>query len=119
MRLCALIHKPRLGPTALPAREVVRMATTGGAYALGLHDEIGTLEPGKRADVIAVDVTGAHVEPTESPYSAIVYACRSTDVRHVVIDGRAVVSDRSLLTLDAAAVTADARARGRKLFSRL
>ncbi len=119
MRLCALIHKPRLGPTALPARDVVRMATLGGAAALGLDAEIGSLEVGKRADVIAVDVTGAHVEPTESPYSAVVYACRSTDVRHVVIDGRAIVSAGELLTLDTARAVADARARGRKLFSRL
>jgi 5-methylthioadenosine/S-adenosylhomocysteine deaminase len=119
MRLCALVHKPRLGPTALPARDVVRLATRGGAAALGLEAEIGSLEVGKRADVIAVDVGGAHVEPTESPYSAIVYACHATDVKHVVVDGRTVVSDRQLLTVDAPRAVADARARGRKLFSRL
>ena len=119
MRLCALIHKPRLGPTALPARDVVRMATLGGAAALGLEAEIGSLEVGKRADVIAVDAAGPHVEPTESPYSAVVYACHATDVRHVVVDGRVVVSTRELLTIDAPRAVADAHARGRKLFSRL
>jgi 5-methylthioadenosine/S-adenosylhomocysteine deaminase len=119
MRLAALLHKPRRGPRAMPASEVVRLATMGGARALGLADRIGSLEPGKRADVIAVEVTGAHVVPVEDPYSAVVYACRSTDVRHVVVDGRPVVRDRELLTLDRGAVLAAASAAARRVFSRL
>lgn len=117
MRLCALLHKPRVGPTSMRAPLVARMATLGGAHALGLDGQIGSLELGKRADVICVDVSGAHVVPTESPYSAVVYAARSTDVRHVVVDGHAVVRDRELLTLDAEAAVADAAARGRRLFA--
>ena len=119
MRLAALIHKPRCGPTALPAREVVRMATLGGARALGIDAEIGSLEVGKRADVVIVDVEAAHVAPTESPYSAIVYACHSSDVRHVIVDGRIVVRDRELVTLDGRRAVADARSRARRIFARI
>jgi len=119
MRLCALIHRPRCGAGALPARQVVRMATWGGARALGLEAKIGSLEPGKRADLVVVDVSGPHVAPTESPYSALVYACRSSDVRHVVVDGATVVRDGALLTLDAARAAADGRERARRIFSRL
>jgi cytosine/adenosine deaminase-related metal-dependent hydrolase len=119
MRLAGLIHRPRAGATALPARQVVKLATMGGARALGLDGEIGSLEVGKRADVVVVSVDGAHVAPVDSPYSALVYACRSSDVRHVVVDGRVVVRDRRLLTLDAAAAAADGRARARRIFDRI
>ncbi len=119
MRLAALIHRPRRGPRAMPASEVVRMATMGGAAALGLEAEVGSLEAGKRADVIAVDMRGAHVVPTADPYAAVVHACRSTDVVDVVVDGRVVVRDRRLLTIDRDAVVADARERAGRLFARL
>jgi len=119
MRLAALLHKPRCGPRAMPASEVVRMATLGGAVALGLEEEIGSLEVGKRADLIAVDVGGPHVVPTADPYAAVVYACRSTDVVDVVVGGRVVVRDRQLLTADRARVVADARERAGRLFARL
>jgi cytosine/adenosine deaminase-related metal-dependent hydrolase len=119
MRLAALLHKPRCGAAAMPASEVVRMATMGGAAALGLASEIGSLEVGKRADVIAVDLGGAHVVPTADPYAAVVYACRSTDVVSVVVDGRVVVRDRRLLTADRAQVVATARERAARLFARL
>jgi cytosine/adenosine deaminase-related metal-dependent hydrolase len=119
MRLAALVHKPRCGPRATPAPSIVRMATLGGAAALGLDDRIGSLEVGKRADVIAVDVSGPHVVPTEDPWSAVVYACRASDVRHVVVDGRPVVRERAVLTLDRAQVLDDARAAARRVFARL
>jgi cytosine/adenosine deaminase-related metal-dependent hydrolase len=119
MRLAALIAKPRLGAHVLPARHVVKMATLGGARALGLESQIGSLEPGKKADLIVVDVTAPHVVPCESPYSALVYACRPSDVRHVVVDGRPLVRDRALLTLDAAAAAAEGQTRGRNLFRHL
>lgn len=119
MRLAALIHKPRLGPKTMPASQVLRMATRGGARALGLDEEIGSLEQGKRADVTVVDLRGPHVTPTANPYSAVVYGCRSTDVQHVVVDGKVVVRDREILTLDPAAVLRDARQRADRLFARL
>ncbi|HKE20044.1 MAG TPA: 5'-deoxyadenosine deaminase [Kofleriaceae bacterium] len=119
MRLAALIHRPRRGPRALPGPEVVRMATMGGAAALGLQAEIGSLEVGKRADVIAVDVRGAHVVPTADPHAAVVHACRASDVVDVVVDGRVVVRDRRLLTVDRDQVIADARERAARVFARL
>ena len=119
MRLAALIHKPRIGPRSMPASVVVEMATMGGARALGLADQIGSLEVGKRADVIAVDTTGPHVAPVRDPLSAIVYACRGSDVRHVVVDGKVVVRDSKLLTLDQAEVVTRARERADRVFSRI
>jgi cytosine/adenosine deaminase-related metal-dependent hydrolase len=119
MRLAALVHAPRLGPRALHASEGVRIAAMGGARALGLAGEIGSLEVGKRADVISVDLGGPHVVPAADPYSAVVYACRSTDVRDVVVDGRVAVRDRRLLTLDRGQILADARERAARVFDRL
>jgi cytosine/adenosine deaminase-related metal-dependent hydrolase len=116
LRLVALLHKPRSGPRTLPAPEAVRLATRGGADALGLGDQIGSLEVGKRGDVIAVDVTALHTIPTESPWSQIAYAAKSCDVRHVAVDGRVVVRDRTLLTLDLGKVRARAVAAASKLF---
>lgn len=116
LRLAALLHKHRTGPRTLPAPEVVRMATLGGAAALGLADRIGSLEVGKRADVIAVDITALHTVPTGSPWSAIAYAAKACDVRHVAVDGKVVVRDRALQTLDLDAVRDRARTAARRLF---
>jgi cytosine/adenosine deaminase-related metal-dependent hydrolase len=117
LRLAALLHKPRCGPRALPAPEVIKLATLGGADALGLADQIGSLEVGKRADVIAVDVGGVHVVPTASPWSAIAYAATSHDVRHVAVDGKLVVRDRALLTMDVGQVREHARKAAARLFA--
>jgi cytosine/adenosine deaminase-related metal-dependent hydrolase len=119
LRLAALLHKPRVGPRTMPAPQVVQLATMGGARALGLEAEIGSLEVGKKADVIVVDTSGAHVTPCASAYSAVVYACRSTDVRHVVVDGRVIVQAGELLTMDDARAVADAKARATALFARM
>ncbi len=116
LRLVALLHKPRTGPRTLPAPEVVRLATLGGAAALGQSDRIGSLELGKRGDVIAVDVSALHTVPTGSPWSQIAYAAKSCDVRHVAVDGRVVVRDKTLLTLDLGKVREQARASALKLF---
>jgi 5-methylthioadenosine/S-adenosylhomocysteine deaminase len=119
LRLAALLHKPRRGPRAMPASQVLRLATMGGARALGLGAEIGSLEVGKRADLIVIDVSGAHVAPTAQATSAVVYAARATDVRHVIVDGQVVVRDRQLTTLDASRAIADARVRARSIAARL
>ncbi len=116
LRLAALLHKPRSGPRTLPAPEVVRMATLGGARALGLAEQVGSLELGKRADMIAVDLSPLHTVPTASPWSAIAYAAKACDVRHVAVDGAVVVRDRALLTLELPAVRAKARAAAQRLF---
>jgi cytosine/adenosine deaminase-related metal-dependent hydrolase len=116
LRLVALLHKPRLGPRALPAPEAVRIATLGGAAALGLADRVGSLEVGKRADVIAVDVTALHVLPATSPWSQLAYAAKACDVRHVTVDGRVLVRERALLTLDVPRVRDEARKAASALF---
>ncbi|HEY0252141.1 MAG TPA: amidohydrolase family protein, partial [Kofleriaceae bacterium] len=117
LRLLALLHKPRSGPRTLPAPEAVRIATQGGANALGLGDQIGSLEVGKKGDVIAVDVTALSTIPATSPWSQIAYAARSCDVRHVAVDGRVVVKDRRLMTLDTELVRRNAIAAAQRLFS--
>lgn len=119
LRLAALLHKPRCGPRALPAARALALATRGGAAALGLADEVGALTVGRRGDVIAVDLTGPHVVPVEQPLSALVYAARSSDVRHVAVDGRLVVRDRTLLTGDVAAISRSATAAARAVFARV
>ncbi len=116
LRLAALLHKPRSGPRALPAPEIVRIATRGGAAALGLSDRIGTLEIGKRGDLIAIDLSALHTIPSTSAWSTIAYAVQSCDVRHVAVDGAIVVRDRTLLTLDLAQVRSHARTAAARLF---
>ena len=101
----AKLHKLTAGDrTAMPARLVVEMATIGGARALGLDDRIGSLEPGKRADVVLIDATGAHMTPLYDPYAALVYAATPADVRTVLVDGCIIVENRRLLTADAEAI---------------
>jgi 5-methylthioadenosine/S-adenosylhomocysteine deaminase len=110
MRLAALLHKPRVGPLGMPASRVLEMATLEGARALGLEAEVGSLEVGKRADVTVVDLRGLHVTPVpRDVMGALVHAARSTDVSHVLIDGRPVLKDGKLLTLDPTEVLDNAR----------
>jgi 5-methylthioadenosine/S-adenosylhomocysteine deaminase len=110
MRLAALIHAPRAGPRAMPPRTVLELATLGGARALGLEAEIGSIESGKRADLTVLELSDVHATPGgDDLYAQLVYSGRSTDVRDVIIDGRVVMRDREILTLDAAAVAARAR----------
>lgn len=116
LRLAALQHRPRCGSKTLPAPEVVRIATRGGAEALGIGDRVGAIEVGKRGDIIAIDVQTLHAVPAPSPWSQLAYSARSSDVRHVVIDGKVVVRDRTLLTLDVAAVRANAIAAAVTIF---
>lgn len=116
LRLAGLLHKPRRGPRTLPAPEIVRMATRGGAVALGLESRIGSLEVGKRGDVIAIDILPLHTVPAAAPWSQIAYAAKACDVRHVAVEGAMVVRDRTLLTLDVAKVRESARTAAARLF---
>jgi 5-methylthioadenosine/S-adenosylhomocysteine deaminase len=86
----------------LNAEKCVAIATLGAAQALGLDGLVGSLEPGKRADLIAVDVSGSHFAPIDNPYSALVYGANQDDVFWTCINGRVVYEDRVPLTLDAA-----------------
>jgi 5-methylthioadenosine/S-adenosylhomocysteine deaminase len=102
MRLAALIHKPRLGSTAMPATKVLEMATKGGAEAMGMKDEIGSIEPGKRADIIILDIDHAHAAPTENVnlISRIVYEAKAADVETTIVDGRILMHERKLTSID-------------------
>ena len=110
MRLAALIHKPRLGPTAMPAATVLRMATRGGAEAMGVADEIGSIEPGKRADIIILDLDRAHVAPTRNVdlVSRIVYEARAGDVETTIVDGRVLMHERRLTGINEEEVVCEA-----------
>jgi 5-methylthioadenosine/S-adenosylhomocysteine deaminase len=118
MRLAATLQAMRLGPGHLTARDVVRMATREGAYALGLEAEIGSLEVGKRADLQLVDIGQPHLAPGPDPWSTLVYAARGGDVRLVAVDGRILLDEGMLVGLDGAAIAASARAEARGLVAR-
>jgi len=101
MKSAALLAKLTSGDaTALPAHQVLEMATLGGARALGIDDRVGSLEPGKRADMIAVDLAGPELQPLYNPVSQLVYACNGSQVSHSWIDGVPIMANRKLLRLD-------------------
>lgn len=106
-----------MDPRVLPAREVVEMATITGARALHMDKEIGSLEPGKKADLIVVDTTAPHATPMYNVYSQIVYALKASDVRTVVIAGKPVMEDRKMLTLDEPEILAKANAFKRQVLA--
>jgi 5-methylthioadenosine/S-adenosylhomocysteine deaminase len=108
MRSAALLQKVGRGAASLPAATVLRMATLGGARALGLGDEIGSIEAGRRADLAVIDLERVHTTPRPDVVSTIVYAAEASDVRDVLIDGRVVLRDGALTTLDEREVLADA-----------
>ena len=118
MRLAAVLQSVRLGPGALPARDALWMATREGARALGAETEIGSIEPGKRADLIVVGLDRPHLAPGPDPYSTLVYAARGSDVRHTVVDGQVLVRDFQPVRLDPAEVVADARREAAALLAR-
>lgn len=101
IRLAALLHKGvRRDPRTVGAERAVRMATAGGAAVLGLGDTIGSLTVGRRADLIVCDLERPHVAPNPDPWSAVAYGLTAADVRHTVVDGRVLLRDRSLVTID-------------------
>ncbi|MCI0513380.1 5'-deoxyadenosine deaminase [candidate division KSB1 bacterium] len=101
MRLAALLQKYRQeDPKVLPAQKVVEMATIDGAFALGMDHEIGSLEEGKLADLIILDLNQIHTLPAQNIYAQMVYSARPENVQTVLVDGKMVMRDRELLTLD-------------------
>jgi 5-methylthioadenosine/S-adenosylhomocysteine deaminase len=105
MDIAAKLQKvTRRDPTAVPARTALRMATIEGARALGLDRQIGSLEPGKQADLIVLDTRTPHLTPMRQPAAAVVYAAKGSDVRTVMVAGRLLLQDRQLQTLDIAAI---------------
>ncbi len=109
MDLAAKLQKVTSGdPRALSAEQTFAMATREGARALGLANRIGSLEAGKEADWIAVDLSDAHALPLFNVYSHLVYALKASDVRDVMVRGRLLMKDRQMLTLDTPAIAAKA-----------
>ncbi len=114
MRMASVIHKYRLGPDHFPAEDVLRMATNGGAAAIGLAGEIGSIEEGRKADIIILDDGGLHAAPLadyeeDDPVKRIVSAYQSESVKSSIIDGRVVMENRELLTMNETEVMKDAR----------
>lgn len=118
MRLAATLQAVRKGPGALTAQDALWMATREGARALGLDRDIGSIEPGKRADLIVVDRGRPHLLPDVNPWSSLVYAARATDVAATIVDGEVLVENFTLTRADRAAIEAEARSAARTLASR-
>lgn len=119
MRTMALLQKATHGPEVIPAKQALRIATMGGAKALGLDKEIGSLETGKRADLIIVNLDTLHSLPhPRGLVSALVYSAQASDVRSVVIDGQLIMKDGDLLTLDEGEVRREAERAGAELLKR-
>ncbi len=115
MRLAATLQAVRCAPGALTARDVLTMATREGARALGLDAEIGSITPGRRADLIVVDRRRPHLAPDVDPWSTLVYAARGSDVRLTMVDGEILVRDFEPTRLDTDEVLATARSAAAEL----
>ena len=116
MRLAALLQKvDRMDPTVMSASTVLTMATSGGAQATGLGDTIGSIEVGKRADVIQVAFDDVHHVPTYDVISHLVYVTDEQDVASVVVDGKVLMKEHEMLTIDTERVRAEANALAAKI----
>jgi 5-methylthioadenosine/S-adenosylhomocysteine deaminase len=120
MDLAAKLQKvARMDPRVLPAKQAVEMATVNGARALHLEKIIGSLETGKKADLILLDIGAPHATPMYDVYSELVYALKASDVRTVVIAGKIVMKDRQMLTLDEKEILAKAEVYKKKITTSL
>ncbi|MBI4850930.1 MAG: 5'-deoxyadenosine deaminase [Acidobacteria bacterium] len=108
MRLAALLQKMRYGSSSLPAKKAFYLATLAGAKALGLEEKIGSIEVGKTADIIIVNLNQLHSTPTPDLLSALVYSANASDVETVIIDGQILMYKRELKTLDEKEIIAKA-----------
>lgn len=119
MSLAAKSQKGLLrDPKVLPAETMIEMATIRGAKAVGQEDQIGSLEIGKKADFIAIKVQNLHQLPVYDPVSSIVHATNARDVNHVVVDGKVLLRDGCLVTLDEGEVIREAVKAGKNVLDR-
>lgn len=119
MKLAAYIHKVRLSdPMTMPAEKILEMATVGGARAIGMQDKLGTLEPGKLADIVLVNLDSVHMVPNNNHVSDLVYAGSGADVDSIIIDGRIVMEQRDVKTLNEREIVKEARERASALIER-
>jgi 5-methylthioadenosine/S-adenosylhomocysteine deaminase len=115
-QLAAMVQKGVTGdPSVLPAEKVFSMLTIDGARAIGLSDRLGSLEPGKLADIMVLDFDAIHLTPCFDIYSHLIYAVSPSDVCHVIINGQLVMQDRHLLTLDEAEIKSEVRSIAQKI----
>lgn len=118
MRTCALLHKvATMDPTVLPAGVVLEMATRKGAKALGLS-QVGFLAPGQKADLLLLNLAQPHLTPLHDPVANLVYAAQSTDVQTVIIDGKIIMKDHQMMTMDEERILFEAGQRGKGLSSK-
>jgi 5-methylthioadenosine/S-adenosylhomocysteine deaminase len=113
-----LFKDARIDPTAIGAREALRMATIEGAEALGWDDEIGSLEPGKRADFVLFDLDHVEWMPYDDPLQALVWSASPASIAETWVDGRAVYREGRVLTVDEAELHREARERARAITRR-
>jgi cytosine/adenosine deaminase-related metal-dependent hydrolase len=113
MKLAALIHKARLrDPRAMPAEKVLELATLNGALATQWREELGSIEPGKLADLVLVDLNKPHLLPIRNPVSAFIYSSNGADVDTVIVDGKLLMENRKLKTIDEAKIMDRVQAKG-------
>jgi Cytosine deaminase and related metal-dependent hydrolases len=119
MKIASLLQKARtLDPKALRAEKVLEMATVNGASALGLQNEIGSIEEGKRADLAIIRIENEHCIPSFNPISTLVYSCSGSDVETVIIDGRIIMLEREVMTLNEQRIIEEAMDASEKLLER-
>jgi cytosine/adenosine deaminase-related metal-dependent hydrolase len=119
MKLAAYIHKVRLSdPMTMPAETVLEMATVHGARAIGMEGKLGTLEPDRLADIVLVNLDSVHMVPNNNHISDLVYAGSGTDVDTVIVDGRVVMENRGVKTLNEREIIEQARERASALLER-
>jgi len=119
MKFAALLNKVhKLDPVAVPAQVALEMATINGAIALGLQDSIGSLEVGKKADIVLVDIQKPHFKPLHSVISHLVYSAVGSDVDTTIVDGKILMQGRKVLTLDEDKVLREAQKSSDDLLAR-
>ncbi|MFQ5758377.1 MAG: amidohydrolase [Candidatus Bathyarchaeia archaeon] len=119
MKIAALLQKAHYrDPTVLPAKTVLEMATRNAAKALGLERTIGSLEPGKKADIALIDLKKPHLTPLHNPYANIIYSANGSDVQTLIVDGRVVMENREVKTLNEEEIMEKARETALNLLKR-
>ncbi|WP_066288264.1 5'-deoxyadenosine deaminase [Bacillus sp. FJAT-29937] len=121
MRLAAIIQKPIHGPSAMNARTVFRMATIGGAKAVGLENEIGSIEPGKKADLAILNLNDFHTYPSSDidPISRIVYSATRADVETTIVNGKVLMENRQMTTMNKATILRESNKSIQRLVKKL
>jgi 5-methylthioadenosine/S-adenosylhomocysteine deaminase len=118
MKFCALVHKQhRWDPSVLPAHTVFDFATIDGARCLVMEKEIGSIEEGKKADIVMLDLNKPHLTPRHNMPSLLVYSARGSDVCTTIVNGKPVMLDNNFLTMDCGKTIQDAERCAKELIS--